>query len=197
MTRDVSAGSAANVKVHVVQSSGSVLFDNFAKMTNEVDLNMKFRNLNSLTIIDSYFEHLEKSGMEVFNVPSVYVMHSEFHHCNPQFMIANSYVKNMTIVDCLMDEDAVHLLSNGSTKVTKLCTLSPLAMTSSSHDLIIGEECKNSIIGRWHQERQSTILTGVETTGAITLVLVSSAMLMTIVLVLYSWHRQGKLDAYL
>ena len=60
----------------------------------------------------------------------------------------------------------------------------------------LGPECENSIIGRWVADHGQPSQ-GVETTGAITLALVSSGILMTVVLVLYSWHRQGKLDAYL
>ena len=60
----------------------------------------------------------------------------------------------------------------------------------------MGPECENSVIGRW-VAKNGNQKQGVETTGAITLALVSSAILMTVVLVLYSWHRQGKLEAYL
>jgi len=151
------------------------------------------RDLDALTVVDSYFGSLPSSSFEVFNVPSVYLMHSEFHYCNSGFLVANTYVKNITIVDCLLDDSALTLLSNKTTKVTKKCSISPMS-TNGLQEL--GPECENSIIGRWvanHGPRNP----GVETTGAITVALVCSAILMTVVLVLYSWHRQGKLDAYL
>ena len=120
-------------------------------------------------------------------------MHSEFHYCNSGFLVANTYVKNITIVDCLLDDSALTLLSNQTTKVTKKCSISPMS-TNTLQEL--GPECENSIIGRWVSNHGSGS-SGVETTGAITVALVSSAILMTVILVLYSWHRQGKLDAYL
>merc|ERR1711874_825174 len=119
--------------------------------------------------------------------------HSEFHYCNSGFLVANTYVKNITIVDCLLDDSALTLLSNETTKVTKKCSISPMSMNGVQE---LGPECKNSIIGRWvasHGQGNQRV----ETTGAIMVALVSSAILMTVVLVLYTWHRQGKLDAYL
>ena len=120
-------------------------------------------------------------------------MHSEFHYCNSGFLVANTYVKNITIVDCLLDDSALTLLSNQTTKVTKKCSISPIS-PSGNYDL--GPECENSVIGRWVANQSNQNL-GVETTGAITVALVSSAILMIVVLALYSWHRQGKLEAYL
>ena len=107
--------------------------------------------------------------------------------------MANTYVKNITIVDCLLDDSALTLLSNQTTKVTKKCSISPIS-PSGQYDL--GPECENSVIGRWVANQSNQNL-GVETTGAITVALVSSAILMIVVLALYSWHRQGKLEAYL
>ena len=151
------------------------------------------RDLDTLTVVDSYFGSLTSSSFEVFNVPSVYLMHSEFHYCNSGFLVLNTYVKNITIVDCLLDDTALTLLSNKTTKVTKKCSVSPMLISGQYN---LGPECENSIIGRWVADHGQPSQ-GVETTGAITLALVSSGILMTVVLVLYSWHRQGKLDAYL
>ena len=74
-----------------------------------------------------------------------------------------------------------------------ICPPYPLKRQS-KYDL--GPECENSVIGRWVANQSNQNL-GVETTGAITVALVSSAILMIVVLALYSWHRQGKLEAYL
>lgn len=180
------------LNIHVIKS-GSVLLDNFIKESQSSELNFKVRDLDALTVVDSYFAEMPKGSMELFNVPSVYVMHSEFHYCKDGFLVANSYVKNITIVDCLLEDKAVSLLANETTQITKKCSISPLIV---SNQIELGPECENSVIGRW-VANHGLQNHGVETTGVITLALVSSAILMTVVMVLFSWHRQGKLDAYL
>ena len=113
-------------------------------------------------------------------------------------MIANTYVKNITIVDCLLEDSAITLLSNDTTKVTKKCSMSPLGAALNTNDIQqqFDPECQNSAIGRWIQNKGS-MDNSVEATGAITLALISSFMLLTVVVVLFTAHRQGKLDAYL
>ena len=44
------------------------------------------------------------STIEVFNIPSLYLMHSEFHHSSPHIIVTNAYVNNVTIMDCLLEE---------------------------------------------------------------------------------------------
>ena len=176
------------LNLHVLKS-GSMIIDNFEKYT-QTDLNLKFRDADSLTIMDSYFENMTEGTVEVFNIPSVYLMHSEFHDSSPNIIVTNAYVKNVTIVDCLLEEDAVNILANQSTKVTKKCTISPIITAKS----VLAPECQHTSIGRWVAINSQS---EVETTGAISLALVSSFILMIVILTLYTFHRQGKLDAYL
>ena len=176
------------LNLHVIKS-GSMVIDNFEKYA-QTDLNLKFRDADSLTIMDSYFENMTQGTVEVFNIPSVYLMHSEFHDSSPNIIVTNAYVKNVTIVDCLLEEDAVNILANQSTKVTKKCTISPIITANS----VLAPECQHTSIGRWVAINSQS---AVETTGAISLALVSSFILMIVILTLYTFHRQGKLDAYL
>ena len=170
------------------------MFNNFVKESHTSDLSFKIRDLDSLTIVDSYFGSLKKSDLEIFNVPSVFLMHSEFHYCKKGFLVANTYVKNITINDCLLEDGAISLLSNQSTKVTKKCSMSPLSYSKQN---IIEDDCQNSVIGRWVENQQGNQNAGVETTGVVMLALVCSAMLTTVVLVLVTAQKHGKLDAYL
>ena len=93
------------LKLHIIKS-GAIKFDNFEK-TTQTDLTLKFRDADSLTLIDSYFEQMNSSTIEVFNIPTVYIMHSEFHHSSPNvigkptqcgnfriFLSFRSYVKS-------------------------------------------------------------------------------------------------------
>ncbi len=75
--------------------------------------------------------------------------------------------------------------------------MSPLMTVHSGILQKLEPDCENSVIGRWVSNHSGANEAGVETTGAIALALVSSAILMTVVLVLFTWHKQGKLDAYL
>ena len=76
-----------------------------------------------------------------------------------------------------------------TTNVTKKCTVSPISLTTLQD---LDPECVFPFL------KASDLLNGgVETTGAITLALISSAILMTIVLLLFTWAKQGKLDPYL
>ena len=77
--------------------------------------------------------------------------------------------------------------------MSKKCSTSPF---SASVEYDLGPECETSVIGCWVANQSNQNL-GVETTGAITVALVSSAILMIVVLALYLWHRQGKMKAYL
>ena len=92
------------VNFHITKS-GSVKLDNFVKESQSSELVLKVRDLESLTIMDSYFGGLNSSSLEVFNVPNVYMKHSEFHYCSSGFLVANLYVKNITIVDCLLGKN--------------------------------------------------------------------------------------------
>ena len=151
---------------------------------------------------------MNSSTIEVFNIPTVYIMHSEFHHSSPnvigkpkkytskqkklifsRFSVTNAYVKNVTISDCLLEENAINILTNESTKVTKICTISPRSVKPQ-----LSPECQHSMIGRWIALNGDS---SVDTSGAITLALVSSFILMIAVLALYTLHRQGKLEDYL
>jgi hypothetical protein len=184
--------SVPQLRLNVLKS-GDLKFDNFVKKSN-VDLSLKIRDVKSVTFLDSYFSDLMTSSVEIFNVDDVTVMHSEFHQCSDHFLVANTYVKNITIQDCLMEENAILTLSNDTTRVEKKCTISPILINTDEQ--FLGPECVNTVIGRWISTQQGSN-PGVESTGAITLALVSSAILMTVVLMLYTLHRQGKLDPYL
>ena len=190
--------SRPSINIHILKS-GHVTFDNFVK-ESDADLTLKIRDLTGLTFIDSYFASMPMNSMEMFNVPDVLFMHSEFHHSSPGFMVCNSYVKNVTIVDCLMEDNAISVLepleNRGlpSTNITKKCTISPTDVAAATRQTL-GPECQNSVIGRWVDLNAEN--PGVETSGAIALAIISAAILMTVVLALYTLHRQGKLDRYL
>ena len=49
----------------------------------------------------------------------------------PNIIETNAYVKNVNIVDCLLEEDAVNILANQSTRLTKKCTNSPIITAKS------------------------------------------------------------------
>ena len=172
---------------HAIKS-GAIYINDFEKST-ETDLTLKFRNADTLTIMDSYFDNMNSSTIEVFNTPTLYLMHSEFHKSSPNIIVTNAYVKNVTISDCLLEEDAVNILAHENTKVTKKCTISPIVVRPK-----LDPECHHSMIGRWIAINGDP---SVETSGAIALALVSSFILMVVIVMLYTLHRQGKLDAYL
>ena len=63
--------------------------------TTQSDLTLKFCDADSLTLIDSYFEQMNSSTIEVFNIPTVYIMHSEFHHSSPNLIGKLIWKKNI------------------------------------------------------------------------------------------------------
>ena len=117
------------------------------------------------------------------------VSKQKISNCAFRFSVTNAYVKNVTISDCLLEENAINILTNESTKVTKICTISPRSVKPQ-----LSPECQHSMIGRWIALNGDST---VDTSGAITLALVSSFILMIAVLALYTLHRQGKLEDYL
>ncbi len=88
-----------------------------------------------------------------------------------------------------IDFSHFHFRLSTTTNVTKKCTVSPVSLTTLQD---LDPECVFPFL-----KASDLVNGGVETTGAITLALISSAILMTIVLLLFTWAKQGKLDPYL
>jgi len=168
---------------------------NFGQTTEEVDVRIQMRDAQRLQLLDSFFNGLPPSGLEVFNVGSVRVEHSEFHNSSVGSMVFNGGVKNLTVKDSLMDKSVVMLLNPSETKVKFQCTTSPSALffhITAELEMTINQdpECIEAM-KKW------TSIAEVETTGAVVLALVSALVLLTVLGMLFKMHKSGRLDQYI
>lgn len=181
----------AILNLHLLDNSDVTLED--VVIDDEVKARFKFRNADRILIRDSYFKSMYKDSIEIFNVPSVSISHSEFHDTAQSAILLNR-VENLTVSDCLVEREAVEALTE-DTLIEWTCTISPLASPSE----VMSEEelLKCSVEGRLLGTASEDSSTSAESAGAIVLAVVSGTILLVAVTVLIVLQRNGKLDQYL
>lgn len=154
---------------------------------------IQVRNADSLRIKDSYFKSQGRDSLEVFNVPQVEIIHSEFHNASKASVVVNSGVSEVLVENSIMAADVVETLDEKATKVSFNCTTAP----DEDHP-VDDPEC--TVVGVRAQSVESKSSSGsssMSSGGAIVLAVVSAFILLAAVTVLIFLHRAGKLDQYL
>lgn len=154
---------------------------------------LQIRDADRLLIEDSFFNSTSRrDAIEIFNVASVSVAHTEF--LNGSTLLLNR-VGEFNISDSLLDREALEVLTENVTKIHWKCTVSPLVSPSDVLKPAELEMCSN--VGRISKSGNDEVYSSAGSGGAIVLAVVSAVLLIVAVTVLVVLHRSGKLDQYL
>lgn len=134
---------------------------------------------------------IRSSAIEVFNVPSVSVEHSEFPGAGAG-ALALSRVSDLAVAGSLLDRAAVGLVPN-ATRVSYRCSAAPGGGQVPAGD----HGC--TVVGRRPAGAGAypAAAFGAESAGAIVLAVVSAMLLLTAVVILLFLHKTGKLEHYI
>ena len=179
-----------------VIDAGNITFSSFGSGIGfPSNVFIKLRNAESVVIKDSFFNELPSNGLEIFNVDNVTIYHSEFYNGSSDSIVVNGGVKTVHVKDCLMDKQWLLPLDRNATDVFFRCTTSPMEFLTIAGAHYMEKEDPECIstISKWIGTRQ----TGVESTGAVVLAVISSMILLIAVGSLFVLHRSGRLDRYI
>ena len=194
-TNPKEADAKPKVMIQII-GAGNISFDSFVSgMGYRSNVRFQMRNANSVEVKDSYFNDLPLNGLEIFNVQNVTIFHSEFYNGSTDSIVMNGGVKNVHVKDCLMDKYLLNILDRNSTDVYFRCTTSPdsFLLDGTNEDLKDDPECV-STLSKWIGPKPTS---GVESTGAIVLALISALLLIIAIGFLFVMHRTGRLDQYM
>ena len=94
----------STIEIQIVDSS-NVTLNSLTVDGSIVEFRLKMRSGPSLGVFDSFFSELSSSSIEIFNVPRIGIVHSEFHNVTRGAIVVNAGVKVLSVEDSLMDKD--------------------------------------------------------------------------------------------